>query len=284
LFKNLNASALGINIPFRGSLDLAQKTGFQGVDLNTREVAELIEKEGVNTVKQLFQKSGLKPGGCDLPVTWRGNEETFQADLDNLPRLIHALSEIGCTRVVSVVLPSSDERPYDENFHLHVERLQPIAKILKRYGCRLGLEFIGPKTCRTGQYEFIYNLQGMLNLCEAIGTGNVGILLDSWHWYTSYGTLEELGTLKNEKVVCVHINDAPAGIPIDKQIDNVRCLPNETGVIDLVGFLKALRKIGYDGPVTPEPFSKKLQQMTPLEATKTTIKALNKVWRLAGLD
>jgi len=63
----------------------------------------------------------------------------------------------------------------------------------------------------------------------------------------------------------------------------VRCLPGETGVINLVGFLKALRDIGYNGPVTPEPFSEKVNRMEPEEAVKVTGEALKRVWELAGL-
>lgn len=285
MFKNLSPGALGICASLREALELARKTGFQGIELDMEEVARLTEKEGVDKVKQLFQDAGLKLGGWGLSVEWRKGWEVFQAGLKRLQRLAYVARELGCLRVFTWVLPFSDERPYEENFHWHIERFQPVAKVLKNYGCRLGLEFIGPKTSRINhRYEFIHTLQDMLKLCEAIGTGNVGLLLDSWHWYTSHGTLNQLEALRNEQVVYVHINDAPANIPVDEHVDNIRCLPGETGVIDLAGFLKALRKIGYDGPVTPEPFSLRVQQMKPLEAAKTTIEALNKVWRLAGLE
>src|SRR5204862_15166 len=59
-------------------------------------------------------------------------------------------------------------------------------------------------------------------------------------------------------VVAVHVNDAPPGIARDEQIDNQRALPMETGVIDLVGFMGKLEAMGYDGPVTAEPFSKRV--------------------------
>ena len=98
-------------------------------------------------------------------------------------------------------------------------------------------------------HEFIWDMKRMLELGQVIGTGNVGLLLDCWHWYTSGGTVPELLALRPEQVVYVHVNDAPAGIDRDAQVDNVRCLPGETGVIDIVGFLQALQTIGYDGPV-----------------------------------
>lgn len=98
----------------------------------------------------------------------------------------------------------------------------------------------------------------MLNMAADIGD-NVGLLLDCWHWYTAHGTLQEIEQLRAEQVVYVHVNDAPLGIPVDEQIDNVRALPAETGVIPIEGFMRALRSIGYNGPVTPEPFAKELQ-------------------------
>jgi len=66
-------------------------------------------------------------------------------------------------------------------------------------------------------------------------------------------------------------------------MDLVRRLPGETGVIDIVGFLKALKEIGYDGPVTPEPFDKSLKEMPKDEAVRKVGKAMDKVWQSAGL-
>ena len=70
------------------------------------------------------------------------------------------------------------------------------------------------------------------------------------------------------------LNDAPAGIPIDEQIDNRRELPAATGVIDLKSFLGVLVEIGYDGPIRAEPFNKALNDMDDREAVAATAKAL----------
>jgi predicted xylose isomerase-like sugar epimerase len=55
-------------------------------------------------------------------------------------------------------------------------------------------------------------------------------------------------------------------------------------VIDNVNFLKCLQEIGYDGPVTPEPFSQRVNALPPAEAARVTAEALNKVWTAAGLE
>ena len=119
-----------------------------------------------------------------------------------------------------------------------------------------------------------------MELVHAIGTGNVGLLLDSWHWYTSHGTVEELMQLSNQDVVHVHVNDAPADIPVDQQMDMRRKLPVTTGVIDMKGFINALVAIGYDGPVEVEPFDQELRNLEPDAAVRAAGESLERVWGL----
>jgi sugar phosphate isomerase/epimerase len=182
------------------------------------------------------------------------------------------------------VMPGSIERELEANWKVHVERFRPIAQTLEESGQRLGLEFIGPKTLRDSQkFPFIWNSKDMLRLGQEIGP-NVGLLLDCWHWYTAHGTLADLKAMKPEQVVYVHVNDAPRGVEVDKQIDNVRMLPGETGVIDIAGFLKALKEIGYDGPVTPEPFKDELKSLPDdMARVKVVGESMQKIWRQAGI-
>ena len=194
------------------------------------------------------------------------------------------MAAIGCLRAIQVIFPGDDEREFDENWRFHVARLGPVAAILAEHGCALGLEFIGPKTLRdTRRHPFVHTLDGALELGAAFGP-NVGLLLDCWHWYTAHDTLERLRALRPEQIVHVHINDAPLDIPIDEQIDNRRALPGETGVIDIVGFLGALHAIGYDGPVTAEPFKQELRDL-PSDAERLALvrESIGLVFRQAGV-
>ena len=76
------------------------------------------------------------------------------------------------------------------------------------------------------------------------------------------------------------MNDAPAGIEIDQQIDQTRTLPVATGVIDIKAFLEALIKVGYDGPVRAEPFDKKLNAMDDEPALAKTSQAMWKAMKV----
>ena len=283
MFRCLSPGAIGIGATLQEGLDLAARSGFQGLEVNIGELADLIDKTSADDVKALFEKAGIRPGGWGPPTNWRTDEATLTADLKKLPRLASAAQQIGCTRASTWLLPGSDELAFTENFARHKARLSPFASILGEYGSSFGLEFIGPKTMRSQfKHEFIYTMDGMLELAAACGP-NVGLLLDCWHWYTSGGTVADLGRLKPENVVYVHVNDAPSGVALDEQIDSVRRLPGATGVIDIVGFLQALRAIGYDGPITPEPFVPELGQMPAATAARVVGEAMAKVWNAAGL-
>lgn len=284
MFKNLSPGAVGIRGSLSEVLELASDTGFQGIDVPIREVATVVAAQGAAEVKARFAAAALQMGGWGLPVDFRKDEDTFRQGLAALPDLARAAQAIGATRVPTWILPFSDELPYDDNFSQHARRLRACAEILRDCGCRLGLEFVGPKTCRDGhKYEFVHDMDTMLALADEIGTGNVGLLLDAWHWYTARHTAEDLKTLTNDQVVYVHVNDAPAGVEIDEQIDNVRDLPGATGVIDIAAFLQALDAIGYDGPIAPEPFSPKLAQLPDREGAQATLAALDRIWEVAGL-
>ena len=262
MYKALAPYAIGVKAGnLREAIAAAKKGGFGGVEINPREVADLVEKEGPDTVNALFAKTNIKPAGFGLPFEWRKDAADWRRGVEELPRLAKAAAAIGATRTFTWVLSASDEMPLQENRRFHIERFRPIAEILGEHGIRFGMEFLGPKTLRDGKkYPFIHTMADMLEMGREIGE-NVGILLDSWHWYTSGGTVEEIRALRPEQVVYVHVNDAPPYIPVDEQIDSVRRVPGATGIIDIAGFLRALRTIGYDGPITPEPFDKDLAEL-----------------------
>jgi len=278
MFKNLNCGALGQKATFEETVRLAAEYGFPGVDPDLGYARE----KGAAAVKELLAKHRLKLGGFGLGVKWRPNDSDrdYADSLERFVQDCRLAAELGLTRCMTWVMPCSDTLPYHAHFELFVARMRPVAQILKGFGQYLGLEFIGPRTLRAGKkHGFIYTMDGMRATAAAIGTGNVGFLLDSFHWYTAQATVNDLEVLDAKEVVYVHLNDARPGIPPTEQIDGKRELPG-TGVIDLKGFLGALRKIGYDGPLTVEPFNQAVREMTVVEAVKATSTALDKVLAL----
>jgi sugar phosphate isomerase/epimerase len=283
MYSTIGPEALGIRgLSLPEAIALARDTGFAGLSFNIRLAAQAVADRGLDAVRAEFARAGVRPALWGLPVTWR-DEEQWEADLRDLPRLASVARDLGAPRTATYMPSGSDERPFQENFDWHVARLRPIAQVLRDAGCRFGIEYIGPKTFRAAfRHEFISTLDGLMELIAAIDVPNVGVMLDSWHLFASGGSLADLDRLTNEDIVVVHVNDAPAGIPWDEQIDTVRTLPMETGVIDLAGFMRALQRRGYDGPVMPEPFSQRVSDMAatdPLAAAREAARSMEELWR-----
>jgi sugar phosphate isomerase/epimerase len=262
MYPALSPGAVQVSAPnLEAALAAAQFGDFEGVEVNPHEIADRIDAKVPDAVRALFQEAGVRPCGFGLPGDFWGDLGAWQNTLDDLPRLAAAMSAIGCDRSYTWILSFSNDLDYPANFQFHVDRLQPAAQIFADYGIRLGLEFLGPQTIWRGKpHEFIHSSAKMMELAKAIGS-NVGLLLDAWHWYTAKESPEDLAKLTNRDVVYVHVSDAPSGIALEDQLDNVRCLPGETDVIPIGQFMDALRAMKYDGPVIVEPFKKELADL-----------------------
>lgn len=276
----LACGSIGVRAEPREAIRLAAKYGFESVTPRPDFLAQLSDGELSELLDALKAKK-LVWAAAGLPVDFRGDEATFDAGLRKLPQAAKALARAGAGRVGTWLSPTHDSLTYLANFRRHTVRLRQIAEILGDSGLRFGLEYVGPKTSWTrSQHPFVHTMAETQELIAQIGRDNVGLVLDSWHWYTAGETPDDLLTLTNRDVVACDLNDAPAGIPVDEQMDLSRELPCATGVIDLKAFLTALVTIGYDGPIRAEPFNRKLREMPDEQAVAATAAAMKEAFAL----
>ena len=279
MYRALATGAIGVNVSFEEQVRLAAAYGFQGIGVGMPEV----ERLGLNTVSDLLVKNHLLPAVTGIPVNFREDDATFEKDMAALPTFVRTMTDLGCTRAATWIMPVLKDKSYAEAFEQLRSRTARICEVIARYGMRYGLEFVGPKTIRTGKPEFIHDQKGMLELIHAVGASNLGLLLDCFHWYTSHGTAADLAQLTDQLIILVHVNDAIAGRTPDEQIDSQRAMPGETGVVDIAAFMSALQKMNYTGPVVVEPFCPWLGKLSPDEAVQKTAQSLDKIWAIAGL-
>lgn len=272
---------VGVKGPMGEMIDLASRNGFEAVAPNAKELARMKPAERAETLDLLKTKK-LVWGPSSLTVNFRSDDDAeFEGQLKELPAIAQVLKGLGADRVKSYVMPRHDTLTYLQNFKRHRDRLSRIANVLGDHGLRLALEHVGTKHLWTAsRYPFVHTLAEMGELIEATGRDNVGYLVDTWHWYVTNGTVEELRALDGRKVIAADLNDAPLGIEVDDQNDGARELPMATGVIDTKGFLEALVAIGYDGPVQAEPMNKAVGQMDNETAAAATGVAMRKAFDL----
>jgi len=276
----LSLGRLGFHASFPESLRLTVKHGFEGLDPDPGYFASLGD-DGLKRLLDDLQAKNLKFGAAGLPVEFRRDEATFNEGLRNLPAAADLLQRAGIGRVSTWVLPCSDDLTYLQNFRQHAYRLRQCAQILGDHGQKLGLEYVAPRTLwRSQRHPFVHTISEMRELLVAIGTNNLGIQLDSWHWFNAEETDKDLAALRGSDVVTVDLNDAPRGLSLDQYQDDHRELPVATGVIPVKDFLNSLVQIGYDGPIQAEPFNAALRAMPLDQACSSASAAMRRAFSL----
>lgn len=179
------------------------------------------------------------------------------------------------------VMPPSSETPKVELRKIFKDRLAAISEILLRSKVRLGLEFLGPLHFRTRlPHEFIWRMDELLDFSKECGP-NIGLVLDAWHWRHAGAGVADILAAGKARIVHVHVSDA-AKMPPEEVRDDRRLLPGE-GVIDLVALFRALRQIGYEDGVSPEPLGRIPPDMSPEEGARLGLESTLAVMRKAGV-
>lgn len=272
----LTPGSIGVRASQTEAIALAERYGFEAVEPMGAYLASL-ENDQIDELAADLKAKGLAWGASGLSVEYRRDEASFNNGIKELPKIAAALQRAGANRVGTYLMPGHNELTYLQNLRQHAQRLREAAKVLGDHGQRLGFEYVGTATLRARfKFPFVHTMAETLELIAEIGTDNLGVVPDSWHWWQAGDTAGDIRALANEQVVSVDLNDAPQGVPKDQQQDGRRELPGATGVIDAAAFLKALAQIGYDGPIRAEPFNQALNAMDNDAACETVIAAMRK--------
>ena len=82
------------------------------------------------------------------------------------------------------------------------------------------------------------------------------------------------------RIVHLHLSDAQERPP-EEVLDNQRLMPGE-GIVNLVGFLQALKKIGYQDGISPEPLGRIPKDMAAEDAARLGLETTQAVMKKAG--
>lgn len=259
---SLNTAKLSpVGLSFTEQVELAARHGFDGVDFGIGAAMKAAETLGGSAfgVKNFMGDLGVAPAAFGLDVEWRRDDESFEQGMASLREKADFANILGATRCVTWMPPSVNMHVPDWE-RLVVRRFSEIATVLEESGIRFGLEWVGPHHLRAsganamGTNDWIHTMDGTLALIQQLDVPTVGLLVDSYHCYTTGVTEDEIAALGDNRIVHVHINDAPEGAGPEGARDGERLLPGE-GEIDLSSFLNGLRRAGYTGYIAAEILS-----------------------------
>ncbi|WP_099361202.1 sugar phosphate isomerase/epimerase family protein [Fredinandcohnia onubensis] len=250
MLKGLSTAGIGKVSGLKEHIHLASINGFHAVETTIHELREFVETQGLRQAQEYLKEKNVIIGALQLPVEWRMDDARFKEGLKELVETAELASKFDCKTFFTYFMPSTDREIAPYLLELS-KRIQLMGRLIREYDMNLALEYVGPHHLRhKWKNVFIYDAKTTLQWLDLVGESNVGIVLDSFHWYTSQESIEDILAIETSRIKYVHLNDARP-IPVEDVLDNDRVFPGE-GAIDLEGFLKALDEINYTGLVTQE--------------------------------
>ena len=191
---------------------------------------------------------------------------------DELRRHFALAEELGVPRFV--IFDYVETTPSRDDHAVAAERLVAHARIAAPHRVRIALEFIA-------RSRLLGSLRTALQVMRQAAQANVGLCLDTFHFYAGVSKLEDLAELRPEEVEHVHFHDVPGSVPRELLVDADR-IPPGTGVIPLAKVVEALRRIGYAGALSVELFDPAIQKADPAVTARTCYAAVSRFTSARG--
>jgi sugar phosphate isomerase/epimerase len=273
----LCSGTLPRDISFRERVDAAAAAGFAGISMWGRDYARA-RRDGHpdSEIRSIIEDAGLGVGEVD-PVWWwlPGAAETgasIDARYDVLdvfgfgPDEVFRIAEVIGARSVNAVDVFGGEWSVDDAS----EACARLCDRAAEHGVLVHVEFL--------PWSKIPDLDTAARIARSADRDNCGILVDSWHFHRSGGSLDELRAIPGALVKGVQLNDGPREPEADLMDATLheRRLPGD-GDFDLVGLVDVLDAIGADAPYGVEVFSDELHALGPVEAAQRAGDATRRV-------
>ena len=253
--------AVGTLVPHRGSIsgehvrsliDAAADAGFSGIELRVAHYDWAVA-DGM-TPQEFFdypRERGLSTLMVEVSDTWATADERAVAEANE--HIIDVTANAGAFSILAVArqLPSLRDAAI---------RLGTLCDLADDRGVAVSLEFL--------PYGGLPDIASAARLMEAVDRENLGLCLDTWHWFRQPGgpDVPALRSIPADRIHLLQLNDAPDRPGEDLFVETLtaRLLPGE-GAIDILGVLGVLDDMGVSPVVVSEVFSTSLTALTPVE-------------------
>ncbi|KSU66155.1 sugar phosphate isomerase/epimerase family protein [Arthrobacter sp. NIO-1057] len=248
----------------------AKSAGFGGIELQSPKLYRYLDAGySVNTLPDMLD--GLEVTGIGAVLDLERQGAAREEMLQEVQRMAEIATVVGapilqmCTGPVdwNVVkdfkagkLTESDTRyrgtlglSEAEAISVATNNVSAAASIAADHGLEIYLEPLA--------WSNINRCRQALEIIERCGQDNIGIALDTWHFWTVGDTLEEVAALPKELIKAAHISD---GLDLDREHevptqDVHRNVVIGGGAIPLQQWVDAIKSTGYDGWWVSEMFS-----------------------------
>jgi len=243
---------------FRDRVEAAARAGFKGFGVWDADLSHTLERRSLKEMKHILDDNGIKYIELEFLRDWfLEGDRKKQSDLEKKKFF----------KAADVLKPHHLKVGdfYQEKYEMPrvIESFAGLCKDAAEHGVTIGFELM--------PFGMIDNLKDALTMVEGAGAKNGGIIFDLWHLAKMGVPNEEISRVPRKHIVSVEINDGTFTCPWSLHEDTVnhRRFCGE-GEFDVKGFLAALEKTGYSGPIGIEVLS---QELRPLPLNEAVTKA-----------
>jgi len=240
-------------------VDAAAAAGFKALEIWAAKMDTYLESHSVEDLKALFDSAGLLPTSINSIefITFRPPDE-YEDILARCRELCRLAQTLGCDKIVVVPSPTPDEgAAWDRIRDESVRVLRELSDVAAPHGVQLAFEFLGFSWCS------VRTLAQCWEIVDETQRENVGLVIDTCHFYAGGSTLDSIDRVPPEKILIFHVNDVEDR-PLDTIEDAHRLLPGQ-GVIPLDDILGHLKQTGFDGLCSVEIFRPEYWERDPAE-------------------
>lgn len=251
MFKNLNATVLGVSGRQSELIELAMTYGFKGLDIDITDLVKRTQRSSYDSAVRYLSSAQMQIGGFEIPVDLDADDAAFAKALGGLTAVAEVAGKVGALTGHLRVPAATNRLPYHEYFEVVRKRIEQVAEVLGKQKIRVGLFFSAAVENREGkQFQFIKDVEGFLALFKACTAPNVGITIDTWNWTVGGGTVAHLSNISADRITGLRLADAAEGLDFANASLTQRLMPGSNGAIDNVGIVGQLAKAGYAGPLS----------------------------------
>lgn len=239
----------------------AGEARFDWLEIWSPKLRTFLESRSTNDLNTLFATQNLKPYSINSieRITFRNFAEHRRL-LAECDALCSVASELNCPFIVVVPSPLPTGASRSEVLEESTRVLDELGAIAEERGVGLAFEFLGQTDCS------VQTLALADEIVSRVNRKNVGLVLDSFHFYAGGSTIESICALDPERLFILHINDAE-NLPREQLEDRHRLLPG-LGILPLKEIISALRGIGYDRVASVEIFRPEYWERDPFELAR----------------
>ena len=231
----------------------AASTGWAGIGFAQGDLQVVREAVGFPALRAEIEAAGLRHVEVELASGWWRDDLEWRGTWELLLEAAQGLQASFIKIGTAFGAPVDDITPF-------VEPLRRIADEAAALGTRVAIEPL--------PFGLIGSIPQGAKLIRAAGHPSAGLVVDFWHVFRAGTTLPELvRCLDPDMVFGVELSDARAEVvgTLFEDTRDRRTLIGQ-GAQDVVGFIRAMREGGFDGPWGVEILSTEHRQRPLLEA------------------